>query len=282
MLAAVAVELPEKPAAHLHLHLHLPLDTHIPPVGSVLLAAAAGEAAATAVVAVGVGTAEVDMDTDNPRARPDPSAGGGDTANNSARLAVPSMGVDLAAVTDLWLQVEVAYEIAAETKVHPGQEGVDLAVESVRSDIHYNSFVELAVLVVSVVVVVMAAVGEEFLLPFYRMTGVVCSSFDMWWWMMVEVPGFASSILPHRRREVGRGRGWVGVELVEGDHLCCGGCRFVGVALRASCRSIVLRWRALHGDRIAPHIYSWYHQMSLPAWVEGHLCSHRAPESEAL
>lgn len=185
--AAVAAGFPETPAAHLP----LPLDMHTHPAESVPLAVVAEEAAATAVAAVGAGTAEAGTDTGTPRARPDLSAGEGDTANNFARPAVPSTGVDLAAaVTDLQPQVGAVYEIAAETGVHPWQEeGVDLAaaaapesdVPPVGSGIHYNRVVGLAALVVSVAVVVMVvvAVGEELLLPFYRMTGVVCSSFDM-------------------------------------------------------------------------------------------------------
>ena len=160
--------------------------------------------------------------------------------------------------------MEVVYGVAAAARVHPWQgEEVGLAaaaapgsgVPPAGSGIHYNRIVELAVPVVSVAVVVMAvaAVGEELLLPFYRMTGAVCSSFDMHWWKMVlEVPGYGSNTHPRRRREVGRGRDWVGVGLVGGDHLCCGGYRFAGVALRASCHSTVLLWRALHEDHIVP------------------------------
>jgi len=58
---------------------------------------------------------------------------------------------------------------------------------------------------------------------------------------VLEVPRYGSNILPRHRREVGRGKDWVGVGLVGGGRLCCGGYMFAGVALRASCRSTVLR-----------------------------------------
>jgi len=68
---------------------------------------------------------------------------------------------------------------------------------------------------------------------------------------VLELPDYGSSI-SHRHWGVGRGMDWIGAGFVGEDWLCCGGCMFAGTALLASCRSTVLRWRALHGDRIAP------------------------------